>query len=747
VHRRSRTDVERINAAHRAAHLAGEAVARWWKALGDDPTDRPAIDTALKDALAVIKDTLQADAVALLLSEENGDELVARAAVGLSEEVTTGMRIRAGQGMAGQVTATRKPLLVEELSEIDVVTPVLRNSGLHSIVAVPMLSGDRLFGVLYAGSYTPSRFVEEDADILSTLAGRVANSLDRVRLYENERRAREVAERAVGRVSRMQRITSLLARATTEAEVTEVFNTKVAAEIAEGPGPLSRVRLVRGAQLEEPVYTSGIEKSALAMDLWDPASDADLGSQAAIPVVVGESCVAIIAVACEGAHNFEPEERAFLEAVGAQTNQAFERAGLYSKQRELAEVASFLARAARVTAEASDLTETLERLGTLALEVLGDVCLIDIAAERGSIKRVVALHRDPDKQYLVDRLRTEFAPDPSGNHPAAAVMRTGEVLWSPDMDDGFMRSTTHDEEHLDLTMQLGFRSFVAVPLASDGETLGSLTLVSCTRRLGVSDVTFAQALAQQVSAVVANARQYDTTSRISRILQSSLLPQRLPEVPGLEVHTLYLPATRGLEIGGDFYDLVPLGDGRVWFSIGDVAGHDSWAAAMMGHLRSAVRALIATTSSPSELVESLESSWDLLGFERIATAIFGVLDMNDGCVRIASAGHYPPLVASTGTAKFLELKPSPPLGVEESVVKEWSGTMGVGDVMVLYTDGAVDERNLGSETSMRLIADAAAGGPLSPAEVCERIVGQLDPERIDDIAMMALQRTGSVEQD
>ncbi|MGH9029387.1 MAG: SpoIIE family protein phosphatase, partial [Acidimicrobiales bacterium] len=651
-----------------------------------------------------------------------------------------------------------------------VVSPVLRDSDLRSIVAVPLMSRDRFFGVLYAGGYGKGLFQADDAEMMEMLAGRVAGSLERVHLFDNERTARRDAERAFDQLAQTHRITSLLAGAVTAEQVA----TALARSMVAGSGSsqarssefwlLRNDRLVamhgpeggdgeagsdhlpleassvtaRAAREMRPVYAPVAELSRSAALTGSRSSDR--ASFAALPVVDGEECMGVLVVSYSQPQEFAPEEREFLSGVVAQAVQAFDRARLYVQQQQLAQVSSFFARAAKVTAEASSLADTLERLATLALEVLGDICLVDVVEADVGLQRTVALHKDPSRQRAVDRLRNEYPPDPAGDHPAAAVIRAGKVLWSEEMSDDFLRSNTRDEEHFGLTKFLGFRSYLAVPLASDGEILGAMTLVSTSRRFTRTDVSFAEALAQQVAAVVDNARQYDATSRISQVLQESLLPQELPQVPGIDVHTLYLPATSGLEIGGDFYDLIALPDGRVWFTVGDVAGHDSEAAAMMGHLRSAARTLMGQTETPAELIHSLQASWGLLGFKRIATTLCGLLDPGTGEMFLASAGHYPPLLVGPEHSHFLEVRPSPPLGVHRGRVHELKAAIAPGEILLLYTDGAIDERVLGSEKSMGRLGEIAVDGPLNARAVCDRIIDRLDVDRLDDLALMAIER-------
>ena len=340
---------------------------------------------------------------------------------------------------------------------------------------------------------------------------------------------------------------------------------------------------------------------------------------------------------------------------------------------------------------------------------------------------MVARHADPARQHLVDQLRDDYPPDPEGSHPAVEVIRTGKTRWAQHMSEDFLAETTRDATHFALVKALGFASYMAVPLMGDVEVLGSLTLVSAERPFGPSDVAFAERLAEHVAAVVDNARRYEATLETSHTLQQSLLPADLPQLPGLAVHSRYLPATRGLDVGGDFYDLVVLPTGIIDVMIGDVAGHDREAAALMGHLRSAARALAGQVDTPADLVRALQWSWGLLGFDRIATGLFGRLDPGTGHLLLASAGHYPPLLVESAATRYLSVEPSVPLGVAGEGAINWQGTLERGQTLVLYTDGAVDERVIGPEASMGVLAAAAAHGDPSPEAVCERLVGTFPP--------------------
>ena len=157
-----------------------------------------------------------------------------------------------------------------------------------------------------------------------------------------------------------------------------------------------------------------------------------------------------------------------------------------------------------------------------------------------------------------------------------------------------------DAEHLELIRGLGLRSVLVVPLTARGKTLGAITLVAAEsgRAYGVEDLRFAEDLARRAAVAVDNSRLYSREHRAAVTLQQSLLPRKLPDIPGVEFAARYLPATSELDVGGDWYDAIPLGDGNVGVAIGDVVGHGIEAAAVMGRFRNALRAYVLDGRGP-----------------------------------------------------------------------------------------------------------------------------------------------------
>ncbi len=350
----------------------------------------------------------------------------------------------------------------------------------------------------------------------------------------------------------------------------------------------------------------------------------------------------------------------FLTRLAELCAAALDRAQLFDAERERQ---AFLLDASAVLADASGYVDTLEKLAAIAVPRLADVCLIDVKEPNNRIRRMAAVCADPAKAPLVRELQERYAPGDDVEHPARQVMSSGRSRWSPTMSDTFLRATARDERHLELVKELGFISFMCVPLLGVDEILGTITLVSAGsgRRFEGPDLALPEELASRIASVVAAARRHEQEHQLAHELQLLLLPETLPEPPELEIAVRYLTAAVEAEAGGDFYDVVRLPGDRIGVAIGDVEGHDAVAAATMGQLRSAARALAGQVGEPGRLVDALRWSWDLLGFPRIATALFALVDPATGEMLLTSAGHRPPSTSTAGAVRRSCRSNHPPL--------------------------------------------------------------------------------------
>jgi anti-sigma regulatory factor (Ser/Thr protein kinase) len=228
------------------------------------------------------------------------------------------------------------------------------------------------------------------------------------------------------------------------------------------------------------------------------------------------------------------------------------------------------------------------------------------------------------------------------------------------------------------------------------------------------------------------------------MLQRSLLPRRLPELPGGTAVARYLPAKRGLQVGGDWYDVIALSETRVALIIGDVQGHSAGAATIMGQMRTAVRAY-AVEGHPPDVVVSRANRL-LVGMETdlFATCCYVELDMEEGDAWFVRAGHLSPLVRHPdGSTEEVQVEGGLPLGVlAEAEFPMTAVALAPGTVLVLVTDGLVESASLHLDEGVRRTRDAlAVADPLDPGRMADELLGDAG-RREDDVALLLLRYDG-----
>jgi anti-sigma regulatory factor (Ser/Thr protein kinase)/putative methionine-R-sulfoxide reductase with GAF domain len=291
----------------------------------------------------------------------------------------------------------------------------------------------------------------------------------------------------------------------------------------------------------------------------------------------------------------------------------------------------------------------------------------------------------------------------------------------------------------------GIRSLLGLPLIVEGGLIGVLHVGSLKpREFGPQDLAVLQLAAARAGPAIERARLFAALEReheVAVLLQRSLLPGRLPETNGVSVATRYVPARD--EVGGDWYDVVELPRGLVGLVIGDVVGHGVRAAALMGQLRTALRSYAIEGHGPSRTLELVDRYVQSMGEYAMATAAYAVFDPETGRVRVATAGHLPPILVSGMGATVVEITPGAPLGgFPYGACPERELSLVGGETLVLYTDGLVERRGTPlSEGIDRLVE--LVGEARSAEDVCRRAInGMVPPEGLrDDLAILALQST------
>ncbi|HEX4466171.1 MAG TPA: SpoIIE family protein phosphatase [Solirubrobacteraceae bacterium] len=291
--------------------------------------------------------------------------------------------------------------------------------------------------------------------------------------------------------------------------------------------------------------------------------------------------------------------------------------------------------------------------------------------------------------------------------------------------------------------QRGIRSMLGVPLLAGGHCVGVMHVGTLSpRSFTEADVARLQLAADRAAVAIDEAR-IDEQRSVTEVMQRALLPDELPALPGLRFSAKYLPAGSGVKLGGDWYDVFSLPNGRLAFVIGDVVGRGVLAASVMAETRTALRAYLNEGHPLSDVMTLLNDLLVSMGRNRSATAQILELDFDSGELAAVSAAHLPPLlIERDGSATFLELHGSLPLGIVAGVRYETSHhRLPEGSGLLLYTDGLVERRReplgVGLGRLQRAAEAAAAGGGELADRVYRALVDELPLD--DDIALLAIE--------
>ena len=375
------------------------------------------------------------------------------------------------------------------------------------------------------------------------------------------------------------------------------------------------------------------------------------------------------------------------------------------------------------------LRELLDRVTDILEADTAAVLLVEEGGRTLAARAAKGLEEEVERGFTV----------PVGRGFAGRVAFTREPVVIEDLDQAAIRPVNP------LFYEKGVRSLLGVPLVVEGEVIGVLHVGSLTRReFHEGDIELLQLVANRVALSIERSRLM-VQGQIAATLQRSLLPRQLPQVPGLRMAARYLPAADESAVGGDWYDVIELGNNSIGFVIGDVAGHGMAAATFMGQLRSAIRAYALDTDGPGAVITKLAEFSDRMD-SRMATVVYATLNLSTWVVRFARAGHpYPLLLRADGSTEFLSDAGGPPLGaVGGQTYDEQAVTLLPGETLMLYTDGLIERRGSQLSEGEAALAEVASTAPDEPELMCQAITSRLteDLAIADDIAILTVQTVG-----
>jgi len=403
---------------------------------------------------------------------------------------------------------------------------------------------------------------------------------------------------------------------------------------------------------------------------------------------------------------------------------------------------TFLLRAGSLVAAAQDRHELLERACQVVVDSLADFCMVFLPDGDG-LRATAIAYRDPARGTLSVDLSDQTVP---ATHRAAVATAyaTGTSQVVGDVS-AWMADRSEASPMLgDILAGLETETVLAAPLMVDRRPLGVLAVGRSARRPGFAetDIAVIEELSRRVGVGLANADTFARDHSVAETLQRSVLPDALPSIAGLDLAVRYIPGTDDIDVGGDWYDAFALDDGQVGLVIGDVVGHSITSASIMGQVRNLLRAYAIDQPDPSDVLARTNGALGRLLPEAMATAVYAVLDLANGDLRYANAGHPPP-VCATGADHIEYLDDA--IGTMLGAASGGAFTVGyrrlaVGARLLFYTDGLIERRRQDIAEGFGALADAMRGTDgLGAERTCAAVQRELlsGITRADDVCLLA----------
>jgi PAS domain S-box-containing protein len=416
---------------------------------------------------------------------------------------------------------------------------------------------------------------------------------------------------------------------------------------------------------------------------------------------------------------------------------------------------ALLERASHRIGTTLDIHRTAAELADLAVPELADRIVIDLLDEvlqgenlpragSGTLQFRRAAVRDTSKtRAKISFEAGDLVTMPLTSAPASALLRGSPILARNPAE--IREKIPYTPDHVEALLAQGLHTFMAVPLIARGVTLGAAAVwrAEHPEPYGEADVRLASDIASRAALSIDNARLYTREHTTAITLQRSLLPRHVPQVPGLQIAHRYQPASQTTEVGGDWFDVIPLGTGQVALVVGDVTGHSIHAAATMGQLRTTAAALARLGCPPEDIMSQLSAVLAEHGEETGATCLYALYDPASRRCRLISAGHPPPALRHPdGTTEFIDIPGGVMLGAGPSRYPATGIDLPPGSVLALYTDGLIERPGQDISAGMSRLARTLAASPAqSLDQLCDSVLASLGTSARDDIALLLARTT------
>ncbi|MGY1582042.1 SpoIIE family protein phosphatase [Streptomyces sp. MN13] len=386
--------------------------------------------------------------------------------------------------------------------------------------------------------------------------------------------------------------------------------------------------------------------------------------------------------------------------------------------------------------EAVSAEDVVRLVAETVLPAFGAQALAMLVAEGGRL-RIVGYHGYPPE--TMDRFDGTPLASPTPGVRALTEGMAGFFASRQELERAFPARAGRDD---------GMAAWAFLPLIASGKPVGTCVLAfEQPHSFAAEERAALTSLAGLIAQALDRARLYDTEHALAQSLQTGLLPRTLPAVPGLEVAARYLPATHGMDIGGDFYDLIRLDTTTVAAVIGDVQGHNVAAAALMGQVRTAIHAHATAGAPPDQVLARTNRLLTDLNPGLFTSCLYARIDLAARAACLATAGHLPPLLRHPdGTTETLQFEPGLLLGIDPDVTYPTHALpLPAGAVLALFTDGLVETPDQPLDARITRFAHDLGSGPVDLSALADTLTAPVSAagDRMDDVALLLLRPTTS----
>jgi PAS domain S-box-containing protein len=608
-------------------------------------------------------------------------------------------------------------------------------------------------------------------------SGVTTNIDNRRRLFEMEQAARETAEQSSAALGRLARITIALSGAAAVDDVGAVMVQGGVDDLnaqsgyfaivdeerdelvmrAESGYPdwivrrYGRVPLSAGVPATEAIRTNTaifIESAGDRATRYphfedDPAHAAFV----VVPMLLAEGTRAVVAFGFTEPRTFNDAERNYMAAVVNACEQALRRTVAFEAELSSRARLRTLLESSEQLSALDDPERVVDTIANLAAQRIGSWAVVTRVLPDSTLERTVCTHRNPMLSPVVRRAMDGLT---DGGASVRHVLDTGEPLVFQGLtDEAAQKLQLNEQVRADLHT-IGYEACMLVPITVAGRRLAVL-MIGDDKPGGISnaDLELALDLGRRGASALERARlfqaslqRFEAEHRIVEILQRTIVPEQLPELPGIQIAAAYRPAEVDVDVGGDWYDAFVTPDGAIVMVVGDVAGHGINAASLMGRMRNALRAYAFEDSDPASILLRLHKLMRAQEEDSMVTAFVARHDPATHRMSWSRAGHPPPLLVTPGgQARFLDDVNGAPLGTMAREYRTAHAQLDPGALMVCYTDGLVERRDCVLDEGLAWLAAQVMEHSTEPIDaLCNKLVDEpfVPHPAPDDMCIVAM---------